>query len=236
MATYLENTSIDVERQYVLFKNVFLEHYNSQRAKKEKAYLKSPFEFYGVSVPFTTKMASTFRRANKSIEKVALMALIEKLWNSTNHNEKTLAVKLLMQYPSSLDDSTLSVLEKMLNESTGWDHVDEIAIHIVGAILEKGDAGYEYLERWSVCENFWLRRASLISQILLFRRGKGKPQLFFQFARKMLKEKEFFIKKAIGWTIREIAKGNRELALDFVESIKGEASKLTIREALKGCK
>ena len=72
----------------------------------------------------------------------------------------------------------------MLNSSTGWDLVDDISIHLAGAVLEKDKRAFDYLKRWSRSDNFWMRRASLISQILLFRHGKGDKKLFFEFAEK----------------------------------------------------
>ncbi len=89
----------------------------------------------------------------------------------------------------------MAVLEKMLMQSTGWDMVDDISIHLVGTVLEKDKRAYQYLKKLSRSENFWMRRASLISQILLFRNGKGERKLFFDFAEKMIGEKEFFIRK-----------------------------------------
>ncbi|KJR43048.1 DNA alkylation repair enzyme [Candidatus Magnetoovum chiemensis] len=221
------------ENQIALFREIFTANYNKERAVKEKSYLKSPFEFYGVSVPFTDKMAKEFKKKNPAISKDYLIELADTLWNSNNHNEKTLAIKILSQYPEHLDIALMPYLESLLHSSTGWDHIDEISIHLVGDILAKQDSAFEYLERWSVCESFWLRRASLISQILLFRHSKGKPELFFGFARKMITEKEFFIRKAIGWTLREMSKANPDAVFDFLMEVREKASKLTLREGSK---
>lgn len=73
----------------------------------------------------------------------------------------------------------------------------------------------------------------MISQILLFRTGRGDRELFFGFAEKMLHEKEFFIRKAIGWCIREIAKAEPYDAFDFLMQIRDRASGLTMREGSK---
>lgn len=140
---------------------------------------------------------------------------------------------MLRLYPEYVDFRTMPLLEKMLNSSTGWDLVDDISIHLVGAVLEKDKKAFGYLKRWSRSDNFWMRRASLISQILLFRHGNGDKKLFFQFAEKMVFEKEFFIRKAIGWCLREISKSNPDEAFDFLMKIKGSASGLTLREGAK---
>jgi 3-methyladenine DNA glycosylase AlkD len=118
-------------------------------------------------------------------------------------------------------------------QSTGWDFVDDISIHLVGAVLEKDKRVYGYLKKWSASDNFWMRRASMISQVLLFRHNKGDKKLFFGFAGKMLHEKEFFIRKAIGWCVREISKASPDEAFDFLMKIKDRASGLTLREGAK---
>ncbi len=73
----------------------------------------------------------------------------------------------------------------------------------------------------------------MISQILLFRNGKGNKKLFFKFAGKMVSEKEFFIRKAIGWCLREMSKSNPDEAFDFLMKIKDRASGLTLKEGSK---
>jgi 3-methyladenine DNA glycosylase AlkD len=78
-----------------------------------------------------------------------------------------------------------------------------------------------------------MRRASLISQILLFREGKGDKELFFRLAEEMIEEREFFIRKAIGWTLREMSKADPQAAFDFLLRVKDRASGLTLREGAK---
>ncbi|MBI4684523.1 MAG: DNA alkylation repair protein [Nitrospirae bacterium] len=148
-------------------------------------------------------------------------------------DEKKLGLRILQYYPEHLDYTVMPMLEKMLMQSTGWDFVDDISIHLVETVLEKEKRTYQYLKRWSRSDNFWMKRASLISQILLFRNGKGDKKLFFKFAEKMVGEKEFFIRKAIGWGLREMSKADTESVFDFLIRIKDKASGLTLREGSK---
>jgi 3-methyladenine DNA glycosylase AlkD len=100
-------------------------------------------------------------------------------------------------------------------------------------VLAKDRKAYGYLKKWSRSRNFWMRRAALISPILLFRQGRGDTGLFFTFAEKMLPEKEFFIRKAIGWGLREISKADAGEAVRFLMRIRDRASGLTLREGSK---
>ena len=127
----------------------------------------------------------------------------------------------------------MPILEEMLMQSPTWDLVDDISIHLVGTVLAKDRKASRFLKKWSGSENFWMRRASLISPILLFRRGLGDTALFYSFAQRLLPEKEFFIRKAIGWGIREISKARPDEVFEFLMKIKTKASGLTLREGAK---
>ncbi|MDA8091875.1 MAG: DNA alkylation repair protein [Nitrospiraceae bacterium] len=226
-------SNFDLNKCLVAFRQTLKEKSNPERAEKEKSYLKSPYKFFGVPVPFIEKMARDFKRENKGIDKKSLFGLVERLWNSEYHQEKTLAIKLLQQFNKHLDYESMPMLERMLSDSTGWDHVDGIASHLVETVLRKDRKAYGYLKKWSKSENFWMRRASLISQILLFREGKGDKELFFGFAEKMIDEKEFFIRKAIGWALRDMSKADPDAVFGFLVKFKDRASGLTLREGSK---
>jgi 3-methyladenine DNA glycosylase AlkD len=204
-----------------------------ERSFQEKRYLKSPFKFFGTSLPYTDKVAKEFRKENPGASYELVIALAGELWASEYHDEKRLALRLLQFFPEYLHIGIVSMLEKMLMESTTWDLVAAISIHLVGTVLETDKKAYAFLRKWSRSENFWMKRASLISQILMFRKGRGDRKLFCEFAEKMISEREYFIRKAIGWCIREIAKADSEEAFDFLMRIKDRASGLTLREGSK---
>jgi len=204
-----------------------------ERAEKEKAYLKSPYKFFGASVPAIDKVAKDFRKLNPDIARDELFSIAQKLWDSNYHEEKSLAIKLLARYPEHLDMEAMPLLERMLSECVGWDHTDEISIHLVGDVLKKDKKACGYLKKWSKRESHWMRRASLIAPILLFRKGRGDRRLFFRLARGMVEEKEFFIRKAIGWSVREISKADRDIAYNFLMELRDTASGLTLREGSK---
>jgi len=222
-----------IQRQLNVFRQTLKEHADAERAIQEKKYLKSPFKFFGTSLPLADDIAKGFRRSNKDAGRDYVFALAERLWSSDYHDEKRLGLRILQYYPEYIEFAMMPMLAKMLMQSSGWDFIDDISIHLVGTVLGKDKKAYAYLEKWSELDNFWMRRASLVSQILLFRNGNGDKKLFFSFAEKMIQEKEFFIRKAIGWCLREMSKANPDEAFDFLMKIKGRASGLTLREGAK---
>jgi 3-methyladenine DNA glycosylase AlkD len=125
------------------------------------------------------------------------------------------------------------LVDRMIDEATGWDHLDELAIHVLGPLIQMNLLPLTYLGTCSKAENFWKRRAALIAQITFLRRGKGHIALHLELCRAHLYEKEFFIRKAIGWSLRELAKSNPEGVSEFLQQNKDQISNLTMREASK---
>lgn len=221
--------NLDIDKPVKIFQGILNSKYNKVKAEIVKTYLKSPYKFYGVSVPEIDKIAGDFIKANKGLNNQTLVKIIKHLWNSEYHEEKTLSLKILRR----LNIEDMELLEKLLQNSKGWDHVDEISIHLVGNLIIKNNDYLDYLRKWSKSDNFWMRRASLISQILPFRNRLGSKKLFFTLADQMIEEKEFFIRKAIGWTLRELSKNYPEEVINYLIKVKDKASSLTIREGSK---
>ena len=227
----------EVEKACREFRRAMRASHDPERAKQEKRYLKSPYKFYGVNIPFLRKLAKDYARANppehSRVSREFVFTLAKALWEGKYHQEKSLAIMVLEQYPQYLDEDSIPQIERMLGECNGWDHADWISINLFGEVLVSDMAAKKHLIRWSCAWPLWQRRASMTAQIKLLRGGAGDRELFYRIARGMLGEKEFFIRKAIGWVVREISKADPEAARDFLMEIREKASRLTIREGAK---
>lgn len=213
---------------------------NKNRAKGEKKYMKSPHRFYGVDTPTKRKIVKAWLKNHKTTSIDEIVNLSEKLWDSDSSEEKDLAIQLLQYRNRELTLGHLSHIENMINTSTGWSHLDEIAKWLIGGLIDNNPKTLKYLPKWSKSKNFWVRRAALLGQIIQFRRKEGNKKLFFKLAIKEFdegknwsKEERFFIRKAIGWTLREIAEKQPEITYQFVKKHAKEMSGLTFREATR---
>lgn len=229
---------MDVNSERNWFRRKLKEIGDSKRAVGEKKYLKSPWKFYGVSVPIRHKIVREWFKKHQLLQMDEAEKLAENLWNSVLHEEKSLAIEILQLVGYKLTTEQMPLVEKMINEVTGWDHLDEIAIIVVGKMIDNDKATLKYLPKWAKSKNFWVRRAAILSQILQFRRKAGNKKLFFEIIMPMFdegmhwsKEERFFIRKAIGWAIREIANVEPEVAFKFIKLYKNKMSGLTFREA-----
>ena len=233
---------------------------NEERAVQEKRYLKSPFKFFGVSVWDSRKIAKAYFKTLE-ITKQEMWELAFKLWNSEYHELRRTAIHLLKYHSKKLDKTDINNIENLLRTSTNWDQVDEICAHLMGAIIEKDwDAVKPYLKKWSTDKNFWMRRSSLLSQLLLLR-GKDSDNevyekgrdLFFELSETMLDESKFsdeeyttdimpknmgkfFIRKAIGWVLRDMSKVHPKDVVNYVNKNKNKLSGLSYREATRKLK
>ncbi len=203
-----------------------------ERAAQEKHYLKSELDHYGTSVPAVRAVVKgvTGRLALGHDEVVELAEL---LWEAPVHERRAAAAELLEQRVDLLRAEDIELLERLLRESRTWALVDNLAASVVGPLVEREESLGEVLDRWAKDSDFWIRRSALLAHLIALRQGRGDFDRFARYADPMLEEKEFFIRKAIGWVLRDTGKLRPELVYDWLLPRAPRAAGLTIREAVK---
>jgi 3-methyladenine DNA glycosylase AlkD len=201
-----------------------------ERAVKEKSYLKSDLRFCGVPVPSIRKTGKSFKRDHPDLTRGQLLSLVSALWGEGIHELRSLGVHLLELYQNLLTEEDFKLVEGLLLQSQTWAHVDWLAIKVAGPLVKRRPSLESRLRTWAKEDNFWIRRASLIAQLDELKAGRGNFRLFNQLASEMVTEKEFFIRKAIGWVLREVSKKQPDLAYSFLSAHIDKVSGLTLRE------
>lgn len=182
-----------------------------ERAAQEKRYLKSDLRHYGGSMPVINRVARAFSGAHPELTREDLRDLVEALWEPEVHELRMTAVELMTLRSGLLEPvSDLAWLETLLRTSRTWALVDPLAAEVVGPLADRArDGARALLDRWAADEDPWLRRTVLLRFLLPLRRGERAAfATFAAYAEGMLEEKELFIRKAIGWLLREY--GERE--------------------------
>ena len=146
---------------------------------------------------------------------------------------RMIAVLLLEAFEPLLRPADMKLLERLVRESKTWAFVDELAIAIVGPLVERSPALLRVLDRWATDDDFWLRRCAMLALLRPLRRGEGDFARFTRYAEAMLNDREFFIRKAIGWVLRETAKKRPDLVYQWLLPRCAIASGVTVREAVK---
>lgn len=202
-----------------------------ERAENEKRYLKSGLEHYGTNVPNLRRLAKPVAR---ELNHDQLMALVSELWSQPVHERRFVAAILLGERSELLSADDLPQIEQLLRDANTWVLIDTLVPHPVGAISEQDPAGsVEFLDSWATDNNFWLRRSVLLAHLVPLREGGGDWGRFTRYADQMLAEKEFFVRKAIGWVLRDTSRKRPDLVRDWVAPRTSQMSGVTIREAVR---
>jgi 3-methyladenine DNA glycosylase AlkD len=143
------------------------------------------------------------------------------------------SVELLDLRSELLVPTDMALLERLIRESRTWALVDGLAASVAGSLVERFPEVGAMLDDWSTDADLWVRRSSLLALLGPIRRGSGDFARFSRYADGMLGEKEFFIRKAIGWVLREAGKKQPELVYAWLLPRAQRASGLTVREAIK---
>ncbi len=203
---------------------------NPERAKSMKAYMRNQFEFYGIPAPKRKELAKFFflRENRPAINELELV--INELWNVPQREVQFIAMELVDKYKKDLTKEHFNLLEMMIIEKSWWDTVDYIAASLVGNLyLRFPEEGRKYIAKWRESGNFWLVRTCIIFQLKY--KDEVDEELLFSLIRENSSDNEFFIRKAIGWSLRQYGKFKPERVEWFVDN--HELSGLSRREALK---
>lgn len=204
-----------------------------RRAEQEKRYLKSAREHFGTTVPLIRRTVRQALRAEPDLDRAGLLRAVTTLWARPAHECCAAAVELLLHRDDLLEGADLALVERMIRTARTWALVDPLASRVAGSLVGRVPALTDALDRWSTDGDFWVRRASMLALLLPLRRGDGDFERFGRYADAMLGEREFFVRKAIGWVLREVAPERPELVTAWLLPRAARASGLTFREATR---
>ncbi len=206
-----------------------------ERAAGQQAYMKSAMPFYGVQMPEIRRLSRAAATARPNLSREAWLATIEALWRQAEKREErhaALEILAASPYRQHASPALLELLERLIVDGAWWDYVDPIAINQVGPLLRDHRMEIEpHLLAWSVGEDIWLRRSAILAQ-LKFKADTDWP-LLQRLIEPSRESTEFFLRKGIGWALREYSKTEPDRVLNYVRTNRQVLSGLTRREGLK---
>ena len=221
------------------------QHKNEENAEKQAAYLRHQFEFIGLKTPERRLLAKDFLKEKKADKKIDWKLVFE-FWNLPEREFQYLALDYLHQMKKWLIFDDMEKIKKLIVSKSWWDTVDALD-ELVGQLLltgrkqatENDSTAYEQVKtlvkEWAQAENFWIRRIAIDCQ-LSFKNQTDLELLSYNIEKNLLGSSfadEFFITKAIGWALRDLAKTNSAWVIKFIEEHENKMAKLSIREASK---
>jgi 3-methyladenine DNA glycosylase AlkD len=204
-----------------------------ERAVSEKAYLKSDLEFAGASVPAIRAIVGSWCADRPDLTRGDLVAVARALWSRPVHECRMACVELLDAKAGLLRAEDAPLIETLLRTARTWALADSLAASVMGSLAERYPELAGTLDRWARDDDFWLRRSAMLALLGPLRRGDGDFARFGRYADRMLEEKEFFIRKAIGWILRDTARRRPALVAEWLAPRVHRASGVTVREAVK---
>jgi 3-methyladenine DNA glycosylase AlkD len=205
-------------------------HANAAAAGPIEAYLKNQFPFLGIKAPERVQLTRQFVAEHGLPPGAALERTVFALWELPEREFAYTAMFFLEKRMKRAEPERIGLYERLIVARSWWDTVDLLASRLVGALFaEHRNLAEPYARRWIESDNLWLRRSAILFQ--LGYKERTDRDLLFDLIRRCAGESEFFIRKAIGWALRQYAKTEPDAVRSFVE--RTELSPLSRREALK---
>jgi 3-methyladenine DNA glycosylase AlkD len=207
------------------------------RAVFDAAYLKSDLHHLGVAVPDLRRVGKAWLRETKP-DHEALFVEANRLWAAEVdgipvYDCRSLAVELVTQSPDLLSADDLRWVEARLRQCDTWALVDPLGGWIAAGIVARDPSdGLAVLDRWVRDPVMWVRRSSLLGLRALLRDGRSRDRLY-RYSEQLLPEREFFIRKVVGWVLREEAARRPGEVAAWLEAHMADMNLVTLREPMR---
>lgn len=218
-------------------KKLFLEikseldsHRNNKRADEMSAYMRNQFIYFGINSPKRKEIQKLFFTPKLVTESSQIKEFATLCWAEEEREWKYVALEFSQKYLKRDMMDLISFFEDLVTDQSWWDTVDPLAANLLGFLLfEPEKLRVKKQKQWIESDNFWLQRTAIILQL------KYKREVDFETLKQLILRrsgsKEFFIRKAIGWSLREYSKVNPKAVAQFIKQ--NDLSPLSKREALR---
>jgi len=202
------------------------------KAEEMAAYMRTNMPFYGVQkpdrLPLIREMKKRFQPASLDDYQRNVLAL----WQLDHREEKYLAINYADSFKQFMIPQAVPLFERLVREGQWWDFVDPIASWLVGrTLLNHEECLRPVIETYVEDEDFWIRRTALLAH--LGHKKMTNSEALFRYCTTLASEKEFFIRKAIGWALREYSKSEPEKVSRYLKKNADKLSPLSYKEGAK---
>jgi 3-methyladenine DNA glycosylase AlkD len=201
---------------------------DATRAEYEKAYQKSRWEHWGVSLP---KMDAAIKQTFGDLTQDQALSLCQRLWRETVWDLKIVAGRILARKSIEPDADVWSFVTERLADLDGWAMADNLATGASRCLLADSSR-LNAVEAWIESPHMWTRRAALVFT-LPWTKGEHDPEQMLGWAARLADDREWFIQKAVGWWLRELSKRDPERVRRFLDEYGRKLTGVAKREATK---
>lgn len=203
---------------------------DADKAEPMAAYMRDKFVFLGVSAKDRRAAVKPWLRCAKQAEPDELLDLAQWCWAQTEREFHHVGADALRAGAKNLRADDIEAVRSFATTHSWWDTVDALAAWTVGPLVASHDLG-SVMDEWIHDENFWVARIAILHQLGYKDRTDGAR--LFRYAELRASDTEFFIRKALGWALRQYARVAPDEVRAFIEPRRDVLSGLTVREAMK---
>ena len=203
---------------------------DATRAAGAAAYMRGQFSFYGIDAPSQRRIARDVTAGLPSPTEKQLAAMARRCWKRPQREWQYFACGYLRRHITIASAGFIDVAEELVTAKSWWDTVDALASRTVGPLVQIYPELRRTMDTWATAENIWLARAAILHQLTF--KARTDAGRLFHYAELRTADTEFFIRKAIGWALREYSKTDGAAVRRFVKT-HPQLSTLSRTEALK---
>lgn len=219
----------------VAVRQVLAEQADPAKAPQMQAYMKSALPYRGIRLPAVRTLARAVFVAHPLPDRASWVATVRELWDDAAYREERYAAIALTghrTYAGYHDPEALPLYEHLVVTGAWWDVVDEVATHRVGPLLRSHPAEIApALRTWASDDDHWRRRTAILAQVGA--KAGTDTALLADCIAPSLGERDFFLRKGIGWALRDYAKHAPAWVRRYVDTHRDELAPLSVREATK---
>ncbi|MFI6357153.1 DNA alkylation repair protein [Streptomyces sp. NPDC050743] len=210
---------------------VFAAAADAGRAGPMRAYMKDVAPFLGIPTPARRTLARTALAGTPPPDEADCTAIALRCWALPEREYHYFAVDYLRRHAGRCSSGFLPVTRRLVTTVPWWDTVDPLAAHVVGRLVAADPGLTADMDAWITDDDRWPVRTALLHQ--LARKESTDTERLFAYCLRQSGHPDFFIRKAIGWALREYAKTDPGAVRAFLARERGRFAPLTVREALK---
>jgi 3-methyladenine DNA glycosylase AlkD len=219
-----------IEHYFTDLSQAFKENSDPVKAAGAKTYMRNKSEFYGLTSPVRRQLLKEFISKTGLPPYESLSEMVHYAWDQPQREWQYVAMEITEKFVKKAGPELIDVAEWMIIHKSWWDSVDFVAPNIAGMLFKRfPEIKTYYIEKWMQSDYLWLQRSCLIHQLRY--KKSTDVTLLFDLCERLADHPDFFIRKAIGWSLRQYSKFSPEAVIEFVND--HQLSNLSRKEALK---
>lgn len=205
-----------------------------ERAENMARYMKDHFAFFGVQSPVVRSLVKPILADARQATAEQIVRFTRLCWQRDQREFQYAGALMTRKWAGKLGPEHLPAVERLITTKSWWDTVDTLAAHTVGPMVRAHPELVATMDRWIEGDDLWLARTAILHQLGYKEATDGER--LFRYCSMRAEESEFFLRKAIGWALRQYARTEPDAVRRFVADNEDRLSGLSKREALKHLK